>query len=246
MSSFNHPTSDIEDAFSSNSPNYTSASPDYSPASSRNTPSESSNNSYGLVPIASPTLLLFHDDPYIKVIHAYDAIIPPQVPIPSLIIMPPSLMLAPIFNPQEFFVPKELLPPKEQVSYLTSSSTNLSNPSRKLSYSYSMWSYVDRMAPKRTSTSAAPAMTHALIKNPEPREAPVARKCCYKEFMSCQPFNFKGSKGAVGLICWFEHTESVFSRSNCTEDCKVKFSTGTLTEEALTWWNLFAQSIRIK
>nr|GEV52663.1 hypothetical protein [Tanacetum cinerariifolium] len=132
MSSTNHPTSDIEDAFSSNSPNFTLASPDYSPASPRNTPSESSNNSYGLVSIASPTLLLFHDDLYIKVMHAYDAIIPPQVSIPPPIIMPPSPMLSPIFNPQELFVPEELLPPKEQVIYLTSSSTNLSNPSWKL------------------------------------------------------------------------------------------------------------------
>nr|GEU58494.1 putative reverse transcriptase domain-containing protein [Tanacetum cinerariifolium] len=62
-------------------------------------------------------------------------------------------------------------------------------------------------------------------RNPEPREAPVARKCSYKEFISCQPFNFKGSEGTVGLICWFEHTESVFSRSNYTKDCKVKFAT---------------------
>ncbi|GJT73950.1 putative reverse transcriptase domain-containing protein, partial [Tanacetum coccineum] len=43
------------------------------------------------------------------------------------------------------------------------------------------------------------------------------------------------TEGVVGLIHWFEQTESVFSRSNCTEDCKVKFSTGTLTEEALSW-----------
>ncbi|GKC51932.1 hypothetical protein Tco_1074677, partial [Tanacetum coccineum] len=78
------------------------------------------------------------------------------------------------------------------------------------------------------------------------REAPVARKCSYKEFMSCQPINFKGSEGAVGLIRWFERTESVFSRSNCTEDCKVKFATGTLTEEALSWWNSFAQPIGIE
>ncbi|GJX30370.1 hypothetical protein Tco_0238449 [Tanacetum coccineum] len=72
-------------------------------------------------------------------------------------------------------------------------------------------------------------------RNPEPREAPIARKCSYKEFMSCQPFNFKGSEGDVGLISWFERTESVFSCSNCTKDCKVKFATGTLTEEALSW-----------
>ncbi|GJW28128.1 retrovirus-related pol polyprotein from transposon 17.6 [Tanacetum coccineum] len=44
----------------------------------------------------------------------------------------------------------------------------------------------------------------------------------------------------------FELTESVFSRSNYTEDCKEKFATGTLTEEALSWWNSFAQPIGIE
>ncbi|GKE64489.1 hypothetical protein Tco_1518650 [Tanacetum coccineum] len=72
-------------------------------------------------------------------------------------------------------------------------------------------------------------------RNTGEREAPVARKCSNQEFMSCQTFNFKGSEGAIGLICWFERTESVFSRSNCIEDCKVKFATSTLTEEALSW-----------
>ncbi|GKE97576.1 hypothetical protein Tco_0020927 [Tanacetum coccineum] len=82
--------------------------------------------------------------------------------------------------------------------------------------------------------------------NTREREAPVARKCSYKEFMSCQPINFKGSEGVVGRIRWFERTESVFSHSNCTKDCKVKFSTGTLTEEALSWWNYFSQPIGIE
>nr|GFB00519.1 hypothetical protein [Tanacetum cinerariifolium] len=131
MSSPNHHTFDIKDAFSSNSANYTPASPDYSPGLPGNTPSESSNNSYGLVPIASPTLLPFHDDPYIKVMHAYNVIIPPQVPIPPPIIVPPSPVLSLIFNPQEFFVLEELLPPKEQVSYLNSSPNDSSNPSWK-------------------------------------------------------------------------------------------------------------------
>nr|GEX95464.1 reverse transcriptase domain-containing protein [Tanacetum cinerariifolium] len=83
-------------------------------------------------------------------------------------------------------------------------------------------------------------------RNPEPRDAPVARKCSYKEFMSCQSFNFKGSEGAIGLFRWFERTESVFSRSNCAEDYKAKFATSTLTEEALSWWNSFAQPIGIE
>ncbi|GJR14091.1 putative reverse transcriptase domain-containing protein [Tanacetum coccineum] len=88
--------------------------------------------------------------------------------------------------------------------------------------------------------------TDNINRNTGEREAPVARKCSYKEFMSCQPFNFKGTEGAVGLIRWFKRTESVFSRSNYTEDCKVKFATGTLTEEALSWWNSFAHPIGIE
>nr|GEV07927.1 reverse transcriptase domain-containing protein [Tanacetum cinerariifolium] len=126
------------------------------------------------------------------------------------------------------------------------------------------------MPPKRTLTSATPAMNQVAIRQliddrvaaaleaqaanmvntgnttRNPEQAPVARKCSYKEFMSCQPFNFKGSEGTVGLIRWFKCTESVFSRSNCTEDCKVKFATGTLTEEALSWWNSFTQPIGIE
>ncbi|GKB34606.1 hypothetical protein Tco_0879548 [Tanacetum coccineum] len=125
------------------------------------------------------------------------------------------------------------------------------------------------MPPKRTSTSAAPAMTQAAIRKlvtdsvfatleaqatnmantnntTRPREAHVARKCSYKEFMSCQPFNFNGTEGAIGLIRWFERTKSVFSHSNCAEKNKVKFAISTLTEEALFWWNSFAQPIGIK
>nr|GEY40203.1 putative reverse transcriptase domain-containing protein [Tanacetum cinerariifolium]GEY56686.1 putative reverse transcriptase domain-containing protein [Tanacetum cinerariifolium] len=111
MSSPNHHTSNIEDAFSSNFPDYILASSDYVPASPRKTYSSSSNNSFGLVPIASPTLSLFHDDPYMKVTHAYYA---KESPIPPPIIMPPSPMLSPMFNSQEFFHPKELLPPKKR------------------------------------------------------------------------------------------------------------------------------------
>ncbi|GKF80434.1 hypothetical protein Tco_0239036 [Tanacetum coccineum] len=110
MSSPNHPTSNIEDAFFSNFPNYYPASPDYFPASLGNTYSSFSNNSFGLVPIASPTLLLFHDNPYMKVMHAYYA---KESPIPPPSIVPSSSMLSPMFNPQEFFLLEELLPLKK-------------------------------------------------------------------------------------------------------------------------------------
>nr|GEW75481.1 hypothetical protein [Tanacetum cinerariifolium] len=120
MSSPNHHTSNIEDVFSSNFPDYILASSDYVPASLGITYSISSNNSFGLVPIALPTLLLFHDDPYMKVMHAYYT---KESPIPPPVIMPPSSMLSPMFNHQELFHPKELFPPKKRGRDRSSSST---------------------------------------------------------------------------------------------------------------------------
>nr|GEX41925.1 reverse transcriptase domain-containing protein [Tanacetum cinerariifolium] len=208
--------SDVEDAFSTtNIPNYTLASPNYSRASPGNTFSDPAKNLTQNL-LAALAISPFYDDPYMKVMQAYNV---------------------------ELRIQASIAPPPSPV-----------------------------MALKRTSTSVAPVMTQAAIRklvadsvataleaqaanmanadntnrNTEPREAPVARKCSYKEFMSCQRFNFKGTEGAVGLIRWFEQTESVFSCSNCIEDCKVKFTIGTLTEEALSWWNSFAQPIGIE
>nr|GEW56473.1 reverse transcriptase domain-containing protein [Tanacetum cinerariifolium] len=72
------------------------------------------------------------------------------------------------------------------------------------------------------------------------RETPVAKRENYKEFISCQLFYFNGMEGVVGLIRWFERTKLVFSRSNCAEENKVVFATGTLTNDALSWWNAYA------
>nr|GEV86540.1 reverse transcriptase domain-containing protein [Tanacetum cinerariifolium] len=41
-------------------------------------------------------------------------------------------------------------------------------------------------------------------------------------------------------------TRNLFSRSNYTEDCKVKFATGTLTVDALSRWNSYAKPIGIE
>ncbi|GJZ60329.1 hypothetical protein Tco_0616145, partial [Tanacetum coccineum] len=342
LSSPNHPTSNIEDAFSSNFPKIISASPDYVPASPGKTYSSSSNNSFGVVPIASPTLSVFLDDPYMKVIHANYA---KESPIPPPTIVPPSTMLSIMFNPQEFFLPKELLSPKKVGHNQSFSSTSalpqefeMRESSRKTSLEHHeeqieeilnhleelsldriehieykieglgkgrviiqqdfdnledelqkayariaklqrkqmgnnnkialarfRIANVGKMPPKRTSTSEAPAMTQAAIRklvadsvaaaleaqaatmastnnpnrNTGPTGTPVARKGNYKEFISCQPFYFNGTEGAVGLIRWFKWTELVFSRSNCAEENKVTFATGTLTDDALSWWNAY-------
>ncbi|GKC46553.1 hypothetical protein Tco_1064275 [Tanacetum coccineum] len=116
MSSPNHLTSSIEDAFSSNFSDFIPASPDYVRASPRKTYS-SSSNSFGVVLIVSPTISLFHDDPYMKVMQALYV---EKSPIPPLTIIPQSSML----NPQEFFLPEELLPPKKRGCDQSSSSTS--------------------------------------------------------------------------------------------------------------------------
>ncbi|GJS04003.1 hypothetical protein Tco_0320511 [Tanacetum coccineum] len=67
----------------------------------------SSSNSFGIVPLALPTLSLFHDDPYMKVLQAFYT---KKLPIPPPTIIPPSS----IPNPQEFFLPEEFLSHKKR------------------------------------------------------------------------------------------------------------------------------------
>ncbi|GJX39161.1 hypothetical protein Tco_0252464 [Tanacetum coccineum] len=96
--------------------------------------------------LSSLSISPFHDDPYMKVIQAYDAIPPPQVIIALPAIVPP-----PMFDSRDFFPPEEISPPKDTkppIGSLTPLSLYLSL----------------EMPPKRTSTSAAPAMTQAAIR----------------------------------------------------------------------------------
>nr|GEX34323.1 hypothetical protein [Tanacetum cinerariifolium] len=68
---------------------------------------------------------------------------------------------------------------------------------------------VDSVATALETQVATMANAENANRNPEPREAPLARKCSYKEFMSCQPFDFKGSEGAIGLIRWIEEAYKI-------------------------------------
>ncbi|GJR55633.1 hypothetical protein Tco_1406154 [Tanacetum coccineum] len=104
MSTSTHPIivlsdSYIEDAFSStNTPDYTPASPNYFPASPGNTffdPLKDLSKDL----LASLAILPFHDDPYMKVMQAYNAtnnespILLPRAPIAPPTILPSSLVL---------------------------------------------------------------------------------------------------------------------------------------------------------
>ncbi|GJS12385.1 hypothetical protein Tco_0369181 [Tanacetum coccineum] len=134
MSSPNHSTFDIEDAFSSmNILNYTPVSSDYLLASSESSSFNSLENSKDNIipPVFSP----FYNNPCLKDVQAFyakespisppDHITPPSILTLSLV-LPPSLL----FDPRYFFIPEELLPPKKQIHSPSSSSTTLSNSSR--------------------------------------------------------------------------------------------------------------------
>nr|GEW92191.1 reverse transcriptase domain-containing protein [Tanacetum cinerariifolium] len=178
MSSPNHPTTDIEDVFSSKFSNYTTASPNYFPASPENiSPDPLDNLSKYL--LASLAILPFHD-----------------------------------------------------MTSTSEASTMTHAAIRKL------------VADSVTIALEAQAATIPSTNNPNrnfgPRKTHVARKCTYEKFMSCQPFYFNGTEGAVGLIHWFKRTELIFSHINCAKKNKVKFVINTLTKKALFWWNSFA------
>ncbi|GJW78109.1 putative reverse transcriptase domain-containing protein [Tanacetum coccineum] len=216
---------------------------DYFPASEGSSSFNSSENSTdNMIP---PFLLLHH---YFAPSYFFFSILPPSL----------------LFDPRYFYVPEELLPPKKRICSSSSSSTMLSNSSRNqtcnlVSLSSSVYTptppqifeigkcsikmYLKHheeqiedilMPPKRTSTSETPAITLDAIRQliadlttaVEAQTAAIAR--------------------AVGLIRWFERTESVFSRSRCAEENKVTFATGTLTDDALSWWNAHAQPMGIE
>ncbi|GKE61972.1 putative reverse transcriptase domain-containing protein [Tanacetum coccineum] len=112
------------------------------------------------------------------------------------------------------------------------------------------------MAPKKTSTLmfdaaiktlVAQSVADALAKHEANRNSrirddshesgsggrrtmPTTRECTYSDFLKCQPLNFKGTEGAVGLTQWFKKMESVFYISNCTVAYQIKFDTCTLLE----------------
>nr|GEZ65165.1 putative reverse transcriptase domain-containing protein [Tanacetum cinerariifolium] len=195
LSSPNYPTFDIEDAFSSNFPDYIPASPDYVPASLGKTYSSSSNNSFGLVTIASPTLSLFYNDPYMKVKQAYDAIkIPP---------------------------PKDTKTPAKSPIPISSSSSvgssSLVRTSTSATPSMTQAAIKQLVADSVAATLKAQAATLANAdntnRNSGPRETHVEKKFTYKEFMNCQLFYFNNMKGApIGIEDAYKITWSEFKR----------------------------------
>nr|GEV67843.1 putative reverse transcriptase domain-containing protein [Tanacetum cinerariifolium] len=274
MSTFTHPISilsdfDIEDVFSStHSLNYIPASPDYFPASPGNTffdPSEDLSKYL----LASLVISPFHDDPYMKVMQAYNVTsdespIPPQAPIAPPTVLPssPVLSLSPMFDPQDFFLLEEILPSQKRARFLSSSSIDSSAPpqvfetresshkthlDRHEEHIETILNHLDKLPLERIEqveekiealangrngsqedvTFVAPAMTQAAIRKLVADSVATALKTQAATMANTDNTNRN-------------------TRPRETHDCKVKFATGTLTEDALPWWNSFAQPIGIE
>ncbi|GKC78679.1 hypothetical protein Tco_1129453 [Tanacetum coccineum] len=190
---------------------------------------------------------------------------PTVVSLSSMLSLSPMFDSRDFFTLEEISPPKDIKTTIESPILISaSSSVGSSSPVRSTTppsdYPFDK-SDLAEMPPKRISTSKTLAMTQAAIRqsiddsvvaaleaqaatmanidnpnrNTGPRETPVAKRGNYKEFISCQPYYFNGTEGEVDVIRWFEGTESVFSHSNCAEENKVTFSTGTLTDDALSW-----------
>ncbi|GJR90777.1 reverse transcriptase domain-containing protein [Tanacetum coccineum] len=217
MSSPDHPTSNMEDAFSSNFPNYLAlASPDYIPTSPGKTYSSSSNSF-----IIKQGRSSFS-----------------------------TSSLSQAFEIDERSRKTSIERHEEQIEEIMNYLGKLSLD-RIVHIEDKVEAAIRKLvADSVTAALEAQAATMASASNPNrntgPTGTPVIKMGNYKEFISYQPFYFNGTEGAVGLIRWFERTESVFSHSRCAEEKKVTFATGTLTDDALSWWNAYAQPMGVE
>ncbi|GJU42390.1 putative reverse transcriptase domain-containing protein [Tanacetum coccineum] len=70
----------------------------------------------------------------------------------------------------------------------------------------------------------------------------VARECTYQDFLKCQPLNFNGTEGVVGLTRLFEKMETMFHISNCPQKyqlmTEVYFSRNEIQKMEAELWNL--------
>ncbi|GJR66680.1 hypothetical protein Tco_0012745 [Tanacetum coccineum] len=255
---------DMENAFSTmNIHNYTSASSATSGSTSFNSSEDSRD---GMIP---PTFSLFYNNPYLKNVQAFyakespipppDPITPPAILTPSPI-LPPSLLSPSTIYEESYgthFINSKTTRSKPYLyrdfdaleAELQQAHTRISKLQRKqigCNHKISLARYRiaelgENASKKELLQRKPPAMTQAAI-----RKLVVIVREAIKSSLAVKPFYFTGTEGGVGLIRWFERTELVFSRSRCAEENKVTFATGTLTDDALSWWECYCPSYGIE
>nr|GEX80793.1 hypothetical protein [Tanacetum cinerariifolium] len=100
-------------------------------------------------------------------------------------------------------------------------------------------------APRDTDKSVQAMIDQALLRNftngderhsshdDNRRNMQTACPCFYADFMKCQPLNFKGTEGVVGLTQWIEKMELVFQISGCAVE-----NQGEIKKLEIELWNL--------
>ncbi|GJX80438.1 putative reverse transcriptase domain-containing protein [Tanacetum coccineum] len=66
--------------------------------------------------------------------------------------------------------------------------------------------------------------------------------CNIKTFRASGAKDFFSTEGAVGLLTWFESTESMLHITKCPAESQVEFAASMLQGHALTWWNTLVQT----
>ncbi|GKA21449.1 reverse transcriptase domain-containing protein [Tanacetum coccineum] len=127
--------------------------------------------------LASLALSPFYDDPYMKIMQAYDATdnelpIPPQSPIALPTILTPSqdLSLSPMFDFRRFFPPEKISPPKDTETPVESPIPI--SPSSSVGSSSSHQLVADSVVAALEAQAIDIASTDNLNKNTGPRETP--------------------------------------------------------------------------
>ncbi|GKB99460.1 hypothetical protein Tco_0985597 [Tanacetum coccineum] len=138
-------------------------------------------------------------------------------------ILPPSLVLSlsPMFDSQDFFPPEEILSPKDTKTPVKSPIPT--SPSSSVGSS-------SPMSPKRTSTFAAPTMTQAAIRQLITDGIAAALEAQFTAMINADNPNRNTGPREIP----------------CAEEDRVIFATGTLTDDALSRWNAYAQPIGIE
>ncbi|GJQ95851.1 reverse transcriptase domain-containing protein [Tanacetum coccineum] len=165
-----------------------------------------------------PVISSFYNNTYLKDVQAIYA---KELPIssPDPITPPAILTLSPILPPSLLFNPRYFFIPEELL------------PPKKRIHSPSSSSTT--MPPKRTSTSETPAITLDAIRqliNDGISSALKAQAAAMTKHLTIPIGNSNQQRNSL----------------KCAEEDRVTFATGTLTDDALSWWNAHAQPMGIE
>nr|GEV73876.1 retrovirus-related Pol polyprotein from transposon 17.6 [Tanacetum cinerariifolium] len=232
--------------------------PDYSLASPGKTYPSASNNSTDVIPPTLSNLSLFHNDPYINVMNSYATFTPSPIPIPPPTIKSPS-------ESPKFFLPKELLSPKKQKQdqyfqdYKMGESSHDSTLEQYRKQIEEILNHLDELPLDRIERIKDDVeglgkgrviiqqdYDQMRVKFQKSRFQAAIRKLVADSIAVTLETQTAIVAEADNSIREIPRTESVFSRSNCAEENKVAFATGTLTNDPLSWWNAYTQPIGIE